>query len=331
MRGAVPMVEIRRGDLLESLHCGHAAIVGPDGEVIAAWGDPQTVIYPRSSAKMLQALPLVESGAADDLSSERLALACASHQGERGHVDRVGEWLGDIGLDEDDLLCGPEASRDEALRHRMIRKGETAGRIFNNCSGKHTGFLRLAQQLGGGADYVALDHPVQKAVKSAFEEVTGEPSPGYGIDGCSAPNFATTVAGLARAMQKFAVAGQTDTRGRAMSRLRDAMRAHPWLVAGTDRACTRLMQDSEGRAIVKTGAEGVFVAILPETGRGIALKIADGATRASEIAMTALLVGEGVLDPRSHAAIHFLRKPIENRDGLVVGVERPDPAFATSA
>ena len=331
MRGAVPMVEIRRGDLLESLHCGHAAIVGPGGDLIEAWGDPQTVMYPRSSAKMIQALPLVESGAADGLSTERLALACASHQGERGHVARVSDWLGEMGLGEDDLLCGPEASRDTGLRHDMIRDGETAGRLFNNCSGKHTGFLKLAKHLGAGSDYVDIAHPVQKAAKEAFEEVTGEPSPGYGIDGCSAPNFATTVQGLARAMQRYASARDDSVRGRAMTRLRDAMRAHPWLVAGTNRACTRIMEACEGRAVVKTGAEAVFVAILPETGRGIAVKIADGATRASEIAITALLVREGALDPEHPVAKFYLSKPIHNRSGLLVGVERPDPTFVTSA
>lgn len=331
MRGAVPMVEIRRGDRLESLHTGHAVIAGPDGEIVESWGLPETTIFPRSSIKMIQALPLLESGAGDGLSTERLALACASHQGEQGHVDAVAHWLSDIELSEDDLICGPQNPRDEAHFHKMIRSGEPVRRLHNNCSGKHAGFLQLSKHLGADLNYVDLGHPVQRAVRAAFEEVTGETSPGHGIDGCSAPNYATSVTGLARAMARFATAGEGDTRGRAMVALRNAMMAHPWLVGGTDRACTLIMEACEGRAVVKTGAEAVYTAILPQSGRGIALKIADGSTRGSEIAIVALLIREGVLDPEHPVAKTYMQKPIRNWDGLLVGLERPDPEFATWA
>lgn len=320
-----PMVNILRGPFVESQHLGHAVIANAKGEVIESWGDPGKIILPRSSAKMLQALPLLESGAGAHLSQKQLALACASHSGETRHVTHVTQWLNDLGLDETALCCGVQASGDKALRHDMIRLGQPLTRIMNNCSGKHAGFLTLARHLNADLHYVAPDHPVQIHVKAAFEETCGEPSPGFGIDGCSAPNFAISLKGLARGMAEFATAGQASgARDTAMAALRNAMIAHPELVSGKGRACAALMNAAGGKAAVKTGAEGVFVAILPEQGLGVALKIADGATRASEIAIAALLARLGVID----AAHPMLNRPIKNWDGLVTGMERAVPELA---
>jgi L-asparaginase II len=315
-----PLVEILRGHFIESCHAGHAVVANAAGEVLEYWGDPEEIILPRSSAKILQALPLLESGAGAHLSDMQLALACASHSGETRHVTQVSAWLEALGLSRDALICGPQASRDKDLRHAMIRNGEEPSRVHNNCSGKHTGFLTLAQHLGADLDYVDPDHPVQKAVRSAFEETCDETSPGFGIDGCSAPNFAVSLRGLARGMAQFAAAGMGHgLRDKAMAQLRDAMMAHPKLVSGEGRACAILMEAAAGKAAVKTGAEGVFVAILPEQKLGIALKIADGATRAAEVAIAALLARLGVI-----ASNHpMLQRPIRNWDGLVTGVERP--------
>ena len=320
MTQPVPLVEILRGPFVESRHLGHAVVVNAAGEVLEHWGDPDAIILPRSSAKMLQALPLLESGAGATLSNAQLALACASHSGETRHVSQVNEWLATLGLNGDALICGPQASGDKELRHAMIRDGQSPTRVHNNCSGKHTGFLMLAQHLGEGPEYVDPDHPVQKAVRSAFEETCGEASPGFGIDGCSAPNFAVSLRGLARGMAQFAAAGTgSGARDKAMARLRDAMMEHPKLVSGEGRACAILMDAAAGKAAVKTGAEGVFVAILPEQKLGIALKIADGATRAAEVAIAALLARLGVIGP-DHP---MLQRQIRNWDGLVTGVERP--------
>lgn len=314
------MVEILRGPFVESRHAGHAVIANAAGDVKESWGDPEAVILPRSSAKMLQALPLLESGAGANLNDTQLALACASHSGECRHVTEVTAWLDSLGLTRDALICGPQASRDKDLRHAMIRDGEAPTRLHNNCSGKHTGFLMLAQHLGADLSYVDPDHAVQKAVRSAFEETCAETSPGFGIDGCSAPNFAVSLRGLARGMAQFAAAGAgSGARDAAMARLRDAMMAHPKLVSGEGRACAILMEAAKGKAAVKTGAEGVFVAILPDQKLGIALKIADGATRGAEIAIAALLARLGVIEP-NHP---MLQRPIRNWDGLVTGVERP--------
>jgi len=319
-QGLVPMVEIWRGERLESLHHGHAVICDAAGGMIEAWGNPAAVIYPRSSCKMIQALPLLESGAGAGLSSEQLALACASHQGGRAHVEGVSRWLADLGLGEADLRCGSHEPADREERNRLICSGDSACQLHNNCSGKHAGFLTLNQRLKGDAEYVAPDHPVQRAVRAAFEEVTDEESPGYGIDGCSAPNFACTVQGLARAMAAFASAGDGGSaRQQAMVRLREAMMQHPAMVAGEGRACTDLMRAMRGAAAIKTGADGVFVAILPRKKLGIALKIADGGTRASEAAIVALLSRAGVLDPAHPAALKRLGGPQTNWRGKVTG------------
>jgi L-asparaginase II len=325
---AIPMVALTRGGRVESEHLGHAVIAHAQDGIVDAWGDAGATIYPRSSCKMLQALPLLESGAGAGLRDEQLALACASHQGAALHTNAVSRWLGDMGLAEGDLRCGTHWPSDIAARDGLIRAGESPCQIHNNCSGKHTGFLMLNRHLGGGPEYVAPDHPVQRAVRAAFEEVTGEDSPGFGIDGCSAPNFATSLAGLARAMAFFAGADpEGDSRNRAAARLTRAMAAHPAHVAGEGGACTELMRAMGGRVAIKTGAEAVFVAIIPERRLGIALKIVDGATRASEAAITALLVRCGVLEPEHPAARARLNAPQRNWRGMETGAIVAAPGF----
>ena len=326
MAGAVPLVEIWRGPFLESVHAGHAVVCDAGGEIVEAWGDPGAVVLPRSSSKMLQALPLLESGAADaaGLSQEQLALACASHNGAAIHSERVTAWLADLGLSDADFRCGPQEPRDIAARDDLIREGKPVCRYHNNCSGKHSGFLTLTKHLKAGPDYVALDHPVQKAVKAAFEEVTQEDSPGHGVDGCSAPNFAATMHGMARAMAFFAAANPDgDRRQAAAVRLREAMAAYPALVAGEGRACTELMRAMDHKVAVKTGAEGYFIAIIPAKKLGIAVKIADGATRGAECIMAAFLVRHGALDPAHPVAQAYTNGTIRNWDGLVTGRMRP--------
>ncbi|HHL20197.1 MAG TPA: asparaginase [Aliiroseovarius sp.] len=330
MAKAEVLAEVWRGGFLESLHLGHAVVVDRAGQIVAAWGDPGRIVLPRSSCKMLQALPLVESGAADaaGLGTGQLALACASHNGAAIHTERVARWLSMLGLTDADLRCGPQLPNDPEAKKALICAEDAPCQWHNNCSGKHSGFLTLNRHLGGGAEYVEADHPVQRAVRAAFEEVTGEASPGFAIDGCSAPNFATSLTGLARAMARFATAtGEGGSRARAMVRLREAMALHPELVAGEGRSCTRLMRAMEGRSMVKTGAEAVFVAILPEQGLGVALKVDDGATRASEAAITALLVRLGALDADHPVAQHYLAAPLINRAGINCGEVRAAAAL----
>lgn len=326
MVASVNVAEVWRGPFPECMHRGRAVVCDPSGDVVVEWGDTRAGILPRSSCKMLQALPLVETGAAAHfaLGAEQLALACASHQGAPIHTRAVERWLGVIERDESDLACGPQRPSDRADQDALARAGDVEGRRHNNCSGKHAGFLTLERHIGGGLDYVALDHPVQRAVRAAFEEMTGEASPGHGTDGCSAPNFSTSLRGLATAMARMANPSRLGTvRGDAARALVAAMKAHPELVAGEGRACTDLMRAMPGPGVVKTGAEGVFVAILPERGLGVAVKIDDGATRASECAMAALLVRLGAA-PEDHPEVQArLRPTLRNLAGLDVGYIAP--------
>ncbi len=328
--GAVPVAEVWRGGLLECTHLGHAVICDAKG-IVAAWGNPGAVIFPRSSAKMIQALPLIETGAADarGLSQAQLALACASHEGAHLHVDMAARWLADLGLAEGDLRCGSHEPSDREERDRLVRAGTRPCQLHNNCSGKHSGFLTVTQHLKAGPEYVEIDHPLQKAIRTATEEVTGEEVAGWGVDGCSAPNFAMSVGSLAAAMARYAVAREGHgARESAMHRLTRAMAAHPELVAGEGRACTELMRAMGGRVALKGGAEAVYVGILPEQGLGIALKVVDGASRGAEAAIAALLVKLGVLDAAHPAAIRRMAPVQRNWRGIETGSLRIADGFA---
>lgn len=323
MNDAAKLVDLHRNGILESTHRGHVVVCDAGG-VIAEWGNAEKVIFPRSSCKMLQALPLVESGAADaaGLGVNHLAFSCASHQGAHMHTDLARDWLAGLGLSEENLRCGPQIPADAEARAMLRSNYESPCQLHNNCSGKHSGFLTLNKHLGGGAEYIELDHPVQKAVKAAFEEMTGAPAQGWGIDGCSAPNFTCEIGHLARAMAKMAAPESLgpnslgSVRAKAAKRLVNAMMAHPLLVAGKGRACSALMEAANGKAAVKTGAEGVFVGIIPARGIGIALKIEDGNSRASEAVMAALLVRLGVVNAADPRVAQYLHRPDINRRGI---------------
>jgi L-asparaginase II len=279
---------------------------------------------------MLQALPLVESGAADafGLTTEQLALSCASHRGAAIHTDRVARWLGGLGLGEADLRCGKQEPGDIEARNSLIRAYSEPCQIHNNCSGKHSGFLTYTKHIGAGPEYVELTHPLQLAIRAAFEEVTAIDSPGHGIDGCSAPNFATTVHGLARAMGYFASASAGGSvRDKAAVRLVEAMMQHPELVSGEGAATTELMRALGGKGAVKSGADGVYVAILPGRKLGVALKLMDGSDKAKSSAMTAILIRLGVLDAAHPTALRYVDTVETNRRGLVTGTMKAAPGF----
>lgn len=322
------LVELTRGDLVESVHRGAVAIADSDGKLLFSIGDIETPVYPRSSLKPIQALPLVESGAADafGLGSEELALACASHSGEPMHTARVAAWLARIGCTADDLACGAHPSRYEPVAEAMIRAGDTPTRIFNNCSGKHSGFLSVARHWDiATKGYEQHDHPVQQAVEKALGELSGMTKLPWGIDGCAAPNFALPIAAFARALAKLA--DPHGPRAAAAQRLVRAMIAHPELVGGTGRACTVLMRACGGRAALKAGAEGYYAGLIPQAGLGIALKIDDGAGRAAETVIAAIVDRLGLLGD-DNAARDILVAPLRNTRGTVVGQRRPAAALA---
>jgi L-asparaginase II len=326
------LVEITRGDLVESVHRGSIVIADAKGNIRFALGDLKTPIYPRSSLKPIQALPLLESGAAEafGLGDEEIALACASHSGEPMHTTRVASWLARIGCVEQDLACGAHPSRYEPIAEDMIRRGETPTRIHNNCSGKHSGFLSVARHWDIATHgYENHDHPVQCAIAKALAELTGiESEFPWGIDGCAAPNFAVPLDAQARAFASFASPDAlSPERASACRRIVRAMMAYPELVSGTGRSCAILMRSAKGRAAVKIGAEGFYAGMLPELGLGIVLKIDDGTSRAAETAMAAIMDKLGVLGGDKEAR-EILRAPITNTRGTPVGERRAAPALA---
>ena len=289
------LVEVTRGAATESFHRGSAVVVDHRGRMVRFWGDMNASIYPRSAVKPLQAIPLVRTGAARALgvTGEELALACASHSGEPVHTAAVHEWLKRLGYSAQDLECGVHPPTDRQTRHELIRQGREPSALHNNCSGKHAGFLTVCRHLGFPAPgYVRADHPVQALVRDALAELSGcslhDTAPG--VDGCGIPVFAIPLRGLAAAMAKFAdPAGLDDSTAGAMWTIRDAMTGHPYMVAGRDRFCTSMMQALGPNVLVKTGAEGTCCAAVVDQGLGIAVKIDDGASRASQTAAGAIL------------------------------------------
>ena len=331
------LVEVTRGGVVESQHRGAVAVCDAAGKVVAAWGDIDRAVFPRSAFKSLQALPLVETGAADAfrLTDEHIALACASHSSEPMHVERVASWLAKIDCRESDLACGPHLPFHEPTAHAMLRAGERPCRLHNNCSGKHSGFLTVARHLRIATDgYERPDHPVQVLVRQAIADLC-DLDPHHmtvGIDGCAAPNYAIPLTHLARGMARLGASTKlSPARTKAVKRIVDAWKAHPLLVSGTGRACADLIEASRGRAVVKTGAEAAFMAVLPDQGFGIALKIDDGGTRAAETVMAKLLTLFDVADETAPQIAKHLRPSIKNWRGDVVGERRTTAALAMRA
>ncbi|MEX2631427.1 MAG: asparaginase [Tistlia sp.] len=328
------LVEVTRGTLVESRHRGAFAVCDAEGRILHQAGDPERLVYPRSAIKPLQALALVESGAADAFgcTPAELALACASHDGEPLHSEAVTAWLGRLGLSPADLECGSHLPYNEAAAHALIRAGKAPGPEHNNCSGKHAGFLCVARQLGAPLEgYIDFGHPVQQTLLGILEQMGGldlREAP-RGIDGCGIPQYAMPLGNLALAMARLAdPAGQPERRQAACLRIRAAMAAEPAMVAGERRFCTRIIRSTNGRALVKTGAEGVYGAALPERGLGIALKIEDGAGRAAEVVMGRLLRRLGLISEAEAEALQpILRPSIRNRVGRIVGEIRAAEGF----
>ncbi|MBI4184805.1 MAG: asparaginase [Proteobacteria bacterium] len=328
------MVELTRGGAVESRHRGRACVVEASGRLLARWGDIEAPVFPRSAVKPLQAVPMVESGAAAAfaLTDAEVALACGSHTGSAAHVAAARAWLGRVGLAESDLSCGAHAPRDEAEAARLARAGEAPSALHNNCSGKHAGFLTLALHMGWPtAGYAALAHPVQQRVLGTIEAIAGADlgEAPKGIDGCGVPTVALPLANLALALARLAAPDDlAEARAAACRRIAAAMAGAPEMVAGAGRFPTEAIKATRGRVLVKSGAEGVYVALLPGFAAGVALKIEDGAGRAAEVAMAALLAHLGALDAGAAARLRPFLAPVEvNWSGVPTGELRPAPGW----
>jgi L-asparaginase II len=327
------LVEVTRGALVESRHRGAVAVVDADGASVLSLGDVATPVYPRSAVKALQALPFVASGAADryGFGDEDLALACASHSGEPEHVAVVERMLAKAGLDASALSCGVHWPMSQAAANALARIGMPSA-LHNNCSGKHAGFLCLACAMGADhAGYWRPDHPVQREVRTVLQDLTGFAlTPELcAVDGCSVPTWAIPLKNLAHAFAKFGTShGLSREHAAAAERLRSACARKPWHVAGSGRFCTEVMQIFGARVFVKTGAEGVFCAALPQQGLGIAIKCDDGAGRAAQVITAALIARYLPLDDAEHEALRRLTRPVlHNWNGIEVGRLRPTAAL----
>jgi L-asparaginase II len=289
------LVEVWRGEFLESLHRGAFAVVAANEEIVFEVGDIRSPIYPRSAIKPVQALALVESGALRrfGLDDSHVCLASASHAGEVEHARRVETWLQTIGLDAGALECGAHRPYSQDACDALVRSGIEPTAVQNNCSGKHCGYLTVARHFGEDYHgYIEPDHPVQRLVTRTIEEVCDWPLAGArpGVDGCGVPVHGIPLRHLAVAFAAFSKApGAGDSRSIARATIRDAILRYPRLIAGQGQFCTRVIEKSAGSAILKSGAEGVLTATLLEEGIGIAVKIDDGAKRAAEVLMASIL------------------------------------------
>lgn len=328
------LVEVLRGGLVESRHSGAVAVFDDSGKSVFTLGDIDLPVFPRSAVKSIQALPLVESGAADafGFGNEQLALACASHSGEPEHVVLASAMLAKASLDGSALECGAHWPSNHEAMIALARSGGRPSALHNNCSGKHSGFLCGCRHLRiNHPGYIAPDHPYQKLIARTMTEVTGagHDERNRGIDGCSIPTYAVPLRNLAVGFARMASGkGLSPDRAAAARRLFAACMAEPFYVSGTGKPDLRLMSVAPGRIFVKTGAEGVYCGAVPELGLGIAIKCDDGQGRASEVAVAAVLSKLFKEDDAVRTALADLVRPeLKNWNGFDVGSLRPAAAL----
>ena len=320
-------VLVTRGADVESRHRVHAAVVDVNDALVAGARDSSRVTSWRSCAKPFQVMPLVEAGGFDALhwGDDQLALACASHGGEPEHIALAGAMLGDIGMEEGDLACGPH----EPLSQRGIRllrdSGHRVTRLHNNCSGKHAAMLARAHTAGWPTyGYERAEHPVQRCCYETVAQWTGLPQAeiGRAVDGCGVPVYSLPLENMARAWARLG--RQARDGDEVPSRILHAMQTRPFLVGGTDRFDSVLIEETEGRIVSKIGAEGVHCAAIAEQGLGIVVKVEDGAQRAQFPALLRALqfldALPATLPPRLE---ELLRRPVRNTRGEIVGEVRP--------
>ena len=305
------LVENVRGSVVESRHDVHVAVVDAAGKLVASAGDPDFVTFWRSAAKPFQAQPLVDDGVVEQfgLRREDLALACASHSSAPEQVGPVREFLQRIGCSERDLMCGPHRPLSDAVAKDYETRGVRLTAVYSNCSGKHTGMLALAKHHGWPTEFYArMEHPVQQRCLTAVSGYTDVAAGdiGVAVDGCGVACFALPLRNMALAYTRLE------------GPILEAMMLHPELIAGDGRPCTEMMRGHPGRVVTKVGAEGVYSALLVREGLGITLKVVDGHSLASALAIAAVLSELG-LKPQPSS---LLRRPITNSRGETVGEMR---------
>jgi len=329
--GAPPvLVQVTRGGLKESLHRGVIVVVDATGRVVTALGDAQTVVFLRSTAKPLQALPVIESGAADrfGLGPAELAVMCGSLNGQDYQVAAVSSILDKIGLSVEALDCGVHAPSHRPTAAALAKAGQKPTALHNNCAGKHAAMLTLCVHFGWvPAGYVQTDHPVQRLILSRVAQATDTPEEriGLGIDGCGVPVFALPLANLALSYARLAQAAASGAPV-AEARVMSAALAHPEMIAGDERICTEAMRAGKGRFLAKTGAEGTYALALPESGWGVGIWLEDGHARGVNPTVIETLVQLGALGLEEAGGLAtFHRAVVRNHRREEVG--RVEPVF----
>lgn len=324
------LAKVIRGETVESIHRGHIIVLDGDGNEIFSLGNPDFVTFFRSAAKPFQAIPFLLSGAAENFgfSEKEIALACASHSGEKIHIETAEKMLNKIGLSEADLRCGSHYPFHLESTHNLIRADEKPNQFHNNCSGKHSAMLAFSKQIGADLQtYEKLENPIQQQILGTIIQFTDIPKDEikFAIDGCAAANFAVSLRGMARSFAKlvFPPKDFDDELREACRRIVSAIMAYPELIGGTERLDTLVMQAAHGKMICKVGAEGLWLCgILPsprwKRGLGIALKVEDGEDlRARTVAGIELLRQLEILDEDDLRELSPM--PIKNWRGDLVG------------
>lgn len=327
------VAHVHRGGVVESTHLGHVAVVDHQGALLYAYGDPYRLTYARSAMKPIQALPIIETGAADHfhLGQADLALCCASHSGEERHRTRALSILQIAGQDETVLQCGTHVPRDEESYRQLLKSGQSLTPLYSNCSGKHAGMIATAVHMGEDLQtYHKPDHPVQKRILHTVADITSYPEAKIhiGMDGCGVPVHRVPLAHLAWGFARLATPQEEEdpVRRKAIQRITEAMVRAPEMVAGKNRYCTDLMRAFKGRIVGKAGAEAVYALGDRKQGIGMAIKIEDGSGRAvyavvNEVLRQLGIGGKEDLDPLGA----YTNPNIKNMRGEVVG--RIDTVF----
>lgn len=321
------LVEVTRGNMVESLHRGRVAIVDAKGRLVAGCGDIEAPVYPRSAIKPIQAIQLVESGAADGfgLTARELSLACASHNGEPDHVEAVAGWLARIGLDQTALSCGVQWPMNDTAARVLARRGMEPGQLHNNCSGKHTGFLTTARHLGEATDgYIDASHPTQRRWRADLEALAGVnlSHACHGIDRLWHPGDCLAAEGAGPCVRPSGRQyGTGKVTGRRHCQIARRSRGRTFHDCWHRAVGAPTLPATLGQTVLaKVGAEGVYAAAVGNLGYGVAIKIDDGTTRAAETALLAVLDHLGVIDDRQRAALgEWMTRPIRNRANRIVG------------
>lgn len=329
MAARLPLiVEVLRGPVVESVHQVMVVVVNELGSVTNWWGNPQFLTLPRSSIKMLQALPLIESGAAEKygLDDKLIAMACSSHSGQKEHIAALAEWMEKTHSPESAFVCAPHLPFDEPSAHEMIRRGQKPTALCNNCAGKHLGIISTCLHLNESpAGYDKYEHNAQKRMRKVLTETmkVDHSKAAYGVDGCGIPSYAVPLQNIAMGMSTLINPKESSARKMASDRILRSVKGNPFYVGGSDTFTTAVIEKTQGRSIVKVGAEGVYAGVLPDKKLAFAVKAADGAKRAAEVATAAVLLQLGGMTEAEFKSLSKYTLPsITNWKGEVVGQVR---------